>query len=275
MIGPQKSWLADGKRLHLHHGPIDLIIGAEGPDAAAAFKASSERFDTILQGLVDELPMLRSPMRIGLKVRDPVGARMIEAVRPYSDRFVTSMAAVAGAVADEILNAMCAAGRLEKTYVNNGGDIAFHLAPTRSFRAMGPAGLIEIAHSDGAGGMATSGWSGRSHSLGIADAVTVVARSAAAADVAATLIANAVDLPGHPAITRAPASDENPDSDLGDRLVTKSVGTLHPDEVASALDRGARAARVFQRKGLILQSILALKGETRTITKQVKDLTHA
>ena len=31
-------------------------------------------------------------------------------------------------------------------------------------------------------GVATSGWRGRSHSLGIADSVTVVARNAAAAD---------------------------------------------------------------------------------------------
>ena len=75
-------------------------------------------------------------------------------------------------------------------------------------------------------GVATSGWRGRSFSLGIADAVTVFAGTAAVADAAATLIANAVDLPGHPAFARAPARRCDPQSDLGERLVTVDVGPL-------------------------------------------------
>ena len=75
-------------------------------------------------------------------------------------------------------------------------------------------------------GIATSGWRGRSFSLGIADAVTVLADRAAMADAAATIIANAVDLPGHPGVVRVPARDLAPDSDLGDRLVTQGVGEL-------------------------------------------------
>ena len=60
-------------------------------------------------------------------------------------------------------------------------------------------------------GVATSGWRGRSFSLGIADAVTVLARTGAAADAAATIIANAVDLPGHPAVdARAGARRSRP-----------------------------------------------------------------
>ena len=33
MNGPQIAWLADGKRLHLNHGPIDLIIETFGREA--------------------------------------------------------------------------------------------------------------------------------------------------------------------------------------------------------------------------------------------------
>ena len=73
-------------------------------------------------------------------------------------------------------------------------------------------------------GIATSGWRGRSFSLGIADAVTVLAATAAKADAAATIIANAVDLPNHAAITRVPAREIAPDNDLGERLVTRAVG---------------------------------------------------
>ena len=84
-------------------------------------------------------------------------------------------------------------------------------------------------------GAATKGAGGRSFSLGIADAVTVLAAIAAAADAAATIIANAVDLPGHPAIRRVPASEIDPDSDLGDRLVTVTVGRLFESEIRAAL----------------------------------------
>ena len=75
-------------------------------------------------------------------------------------------------------------------------------------------------------GIATSGRHGRSFSLGIADAVTVLAKTASQADAAATIIANAVDLPGHPGIVRLPANELQPDSDLGARLVTRGVGAL-------------------------------------------------
>ncbi|RUW96549.1 UPF0280 family protein, partial [Mesorhizobium sp. M8A.F.Ca.ET.023.01.1.1] len=91
----------------------------------------------------------------------------------------------------------------------------------------------------------------------------VLARTGAEADAAATLIANAVDLPGNPAIRRVPARDLSPDSDLGARLVTQGVGTLAPDEVARALDNGLAVAEDFRRRGLIAASALFLGGEAR------------
>src|SRR5207253_7339127 len=103
-------------------------------------------------------------------------------------------------------------------------------------------GKVELHSADAVRGIATSGWRGRSFSLGIADAVTVLADRAAAADAAATIIANAVDLPGHPGVTRIPARDLAPDSDLGERLVTQAVGQLSCSEVVAALDAGVVAA---------------------------------
>ena len=53
---------------------------------------------------------------------------MHAAVLPYAaEHFITPMAAVAGAVAEEVLGAMMRAAELERAYVNNGGDIALHL----------------------------------------------------------------------------------------------------------------------------------------------------
>ena len=261
--------LADG-RLHLTHGPIDLLISADGTDAAreAAFAAAARRFATVLEELVAELPALRS---VGAGVRGPVARRMADAVRSHQRRcFVNPMAAVAGAVADEILAVMTAAAPLSRAIVNNGGDIALHLAPGAAAKARmaladgATAGFADIAETDGIGGIATSGRHGRSLSLGIADSVTVLARSAAAADAAATLLANAVDLPGHSAIARVPAASLDPDSDLGERLVTTGCGPLTVAEIEEALAAGLAEARIMAGEGLIAGAALFLAGRSQT-----------
>lgn len=122
---------------------------------------------------------------------------------------------------------------------------------------------MHIGHADRVRGLATSGWRGRSWSLGIADAVTVLARTAAEADAAATLIANAVDLPGHPVTVRRAARELQADSNLGDRLVTTAVGRLTSIETARALAAGTDRAEAMLRAGLIAGAALFLCGEVR------------
>jgi ApbE superfamily uncharacterized protein (UPF0280 family) len=276
-VPPQIATLPDG-RLHLQHGPIDLIVGAfgEAEVVRAACAAAARRFATVLDELCGELPLLRSAVRVGSVRPDGVIAcRMYDAVAPFAgETFVTPMAAVAGSVAQEVLGAMLApAHGLTRAYVNNGGDIALYLAPGESFRIglvdrpdqPGLFGTTTITAEDGIGGIATSGWRGRSFSLGIADAVTVLARTAAQADAAATIIANAVDLPGHAAVARVPACDLQPDSDLGSRPVTRDVGPLSGAEIAAALDSGVRCADTLVRRGLVRAVALHCAGETRTV----------
>jgi ApbE superfamily uncharacterized protein (UPF0280 family) len=229
---PQIRLLADGKRLHLQDGPIDLIVEACGKQAEvlAAYDAAMRRFSGLLDELCSELTALRQaadPSRCLLKGN--VARRMYAAVVPFAtEHFITPMAAVAGAVAEEILDAMLRQALPERAYVNNGGDIALHLANGNHFTVgltdrPDPRGLMRtmiVDADDPTRGVATSGRHGRSFSLGIADAVTVLARTASQADAAATIIANAVDLPGHPCIVRCPANALQPESDLGARLVT-------------------------------------------------------
>jgi hypothetical protein len=133
-------------------------------------------------------------------------------------------------------------------------------------------GAMRIDAASGVGGIATSGTRGRSFSLGIADAVTVVAHSAAAADAAATLIANAVDIDS-PAITRRPARELDPDSDLRDLPVTVSVGLLGPADVEAALAAGAERALGYRERGLILDAALMLQGSTRVLETEPERLT--
>jgi len=266
---PQSSLLPDGRRLHLHHGPIDLIIEVWGQNRADAYAAATGRFQTILQELVDELPTLRTKANATTAFESPTARRMQYAVAPYAANiFVTPMAAVAGAVADEILAAMAGATTFDKGYVNNGGDTAFHLEGDAHIDALIAApipGHIRVAADAPCRGVATSGWQGRSHSLGIADSVSVVASNAAAADVAATLIANAVDLPGHPAITRTPASDLSPDSDLSDRPVTTDVGHLPETDVDAALDAGMEFAQGALNADWIAGALLTLQSHSRHV----------
>jgi len=315
--------LLPGNRLHLNHGPIDLVISADGAvrEIERAYARAAAMFPNILPELVAELALLRTPLgvfaspltptplpapthvgigRLGERgfacgprnsvpsplegegqgeggsvsevakpiANGPIAKRMVEAVWPYRAVFITPMAAVAGAVAEHVLAAMVEVADLHRAIVNNGGDIALHLVPGECLRAgiVGDLALpnldatIEIAGADPVRGLATSGWRGRSQSLGIADAVTVLARNAAPADAAATMIANAVDV-DDPTIRRLPANQVRDDSDLGEMPVTVDVGALSAAKVRQALEHGARRATELKEKGLIVAAYLQLRGQ--------------
>jgi len=266
-----RARLSDG-RWHFQHGPIDIVIGADGEAEAldAAHAAAWARFETVLGELVAELPLLRRPVRGPCPLQGAIAQRMWLACRPYHARYITPMAAVAGAVAQELIGAYRRAG-VRRAWVNNGGDIALHLADGESARvgvfsdlaALDPRHIDDLP-VDGAfavdaampvRGIATSGWRGRSHSLGIADSVTVLAKTAAMADAAATMIANEVNL-DDPRIERRPACELKDDSDLGEIPVTVHVPELDAAQREAALAAGARRARELQRDGLIHAALL-------------------
>ena len=282
MTGAVRALLGDG-RWHLQHGPIDCILLAEGEPgvAAACIERAWERFRGLLAELVAELDLLRTDLSSldGARIapHGVVARRMVGACRRHAEggRFITAMAAVAGSVAEELIGRFDDA-RIQRAYVNNGGDIAVHLAPGARFDiglvadpAHGLAGLplagrFAIDAASGVRGIATSGWRGRSFSLGIADAVTVLATHASAADAAATVIGNAVDL-DDPRIVRRPANRIRDDSDLGARLVTCAVPPLDAAAIGRALAAGAEAARSEIARGRIIASVLSLQGRVLVV----------
>ncbi|RUP34170.1 MAG: UPF0280 family protein [Curvibacter sp.] len=270
----------DGARWHFQHGPIDLVIAAEGEaqTVALAHEQAWQRFQGLLPELVAELPALRAPVGDHCPLQGPVARLMWQACRPYRQPFITPMAAVAGAVAQTVLEAYCRPG-VRRAWVNNGGDIALHLGPGQSARVglyadlarldgtqllqgLSLDGQLDIAAHWPVRGVATSGWRGRSFSLGIADSVTVLAATAAQADAAATVIANAVQAE-HPAIERAPAHTLRDDTDLGARLVTVQVGSLPPEVVAGALHQGLKKAEELRAAGLVWFALLCCQGQSR------------
>lgn len=279
MSGPVRARL-DAGRWHFQHGPIDLVIGADGERRAveAAVEDCWQAFGRVLPELVSELPALRSPCTRTrtLRLRGAVARAMARACLPFAETFglfITPMAAVAGAVADHLIVHFHRPG-IARAYVNNGGDIALHLADGSSYdigvvtdvAAPRLDGQLRIGAAEAVRGVATSGWRGRSFSLGIADSVTVLAEDAAAADAAATIVANHVNVDS-PLVRRAPAGSLRDDTDLGDRLVTVEVPPLGPALVRQALDRGAAFACACLARGLIGAALLALQGESRILAE--------
>ena len=266
-----------GGRLHFHHGPIDIVAYAQGDPrhVRSAHDDAWRRFSTVLAELVAELALLRKEVGAQCALQGDVARTMWDACHRCAEGFITPMAAVAGSVAQALIASYDRPG-IERAWVNNGGDIALHLTEGHSVRVglfadiarldeamlqtgIRTDGVMEIDAAMGVRGVATSGWRGRSHSLGVADSVTVLAPTAALADAAATVIANAVNVQD-PAIVRRPAASLRDDSDLGDIPVTVDVPALDPDKAALALAHGLEAARRLRAKGLILECVLTCQG---------------
>lgn len=126
----------------------------------------------------------------------PVVKEMIAAARTAG---VGPMAAVAGAVA-EYVGAKCTGLTADEVIVENGGDIFIHVKDVPLISAIwagksplsGKVGLKIYPEMTPLGLCTSSGTVGHSRSFGTADAVTILSRSTALADAAATAIGNMV-----------------------------------------------------------------------------------
>jgi ApbE superfamily uncharacterized protein (UPF0280 family) len=283
-----RQLLPDG-RWHFQHGPMDIVIGADpvGPHGPAAVADAHEnawvRFVPLLDNLMQEWPVLRLPVLAHqpCPLQGAVARRMWQACLPWAaQHFITPMAAVAGSVAQALISSFDRPG-VARAWINNGGDIALHLTPGQSARVglyadlarlqphelsqgLRLDGAFKITHAMPVRGVATSGWRGRSFSLGIADSVTVLAATAAKADAAASMIANAVNV-DHPGILRQPAHSLRDMTDLGDLAVTVDVPQLPAKWVQQALQAGWQCARECQAQGLIAAAFLVCQNQSMSV----------
>ncbi len=261
--------------LRVEWGPVSLLLSARWPGGrpASALEAAGRRALEVLEELAAHRRLLTVDLR---RIRNVAGLAasvraLVEAPRAFAEEAVTPLIAVAGAVADQVADALAKQGAAWAV-VSNGGDVALRLAAGESASvglvprvdAPEPLARVRVAAVDGIGGVATSGFGGRSFTLGIADAATVFADRAGLADAAATLAGNAVDVDS-PAVERVPAEALDPETDLRGRRVTRAVGYLTPGEVDRALDRGAAWARARVAEGLIRGAVLALRGRWRFV----------
>lgn len=173
----------------------DLLISAERPLPDLAERAlRAVRAD--LEAYLQRDPEFGTAVRPHDVMADApaVAQDMAEAARRCE---VGPMAAVAGAVAEQVGKALLAESR--QVIVENGGDIFLHTARPRTaaiFAGSSPLSGrlgVRITRTDQPLGLCTSsGTVGHSLSFGKADAAIVLAGSAALADAAATALGNRV-----------------------------------------------------------------------------------
>ncbi len=260
-------------------GPMTLTVSAwEGGLArpVIAAKAGAVALES-LRRLADfqkylKLPVTELPDR---GRRPAVVVRATEAVRAVAEVTgvaLTPLAAVAGAVADEVADAAVRFGA-DRVVVNNGGDVALRLGPGQEvtvglpLRPGGPLWhRLLIRHDQGGGGVATSGWQGRSFSPGVADQSSVWGETAALADAAATALAGltTVDAAG---VRRLPASTLDPDTDLGSTQVTVDVSGLSRQDADAALSSGEAAAREMMSR-LPIKGVLLRVGPAHRVIRR-------
>jgi uncharacterized protein len=257
-------------------GPATVVINGEKEGKPYAFDRTrlTELVEKILMDIRDWLPILKQK---AYKIRQtaslpPVARNMVDAVKAVDEVSLTPMAAVAGAVAEQLKNAILEDG-LDFISVNNGGDIALINRRARPVtiaigdleRGAATPYIIRVGELIDFG-VATSGFGGRSFTLGLADIVSVVALSAPLADAAATYIGNYTNVEAT-TVEKRKASEIDPATDIADEMVTISVGNLEDEQVAEALGRGRAAAERLKMQGKISEAVIILKGKmVNTIT---------
>jgi len=253
----------ENNRLFLQHGPIDIVIEAIGKDQELAYKKVKKYFENLLLNLVKDLRLLKKEVQYNRKFKNVIAQKMQLATQEFYPEFITPMAAVAGSIADSILEVLTNGFDLQKAYVNNGGDVSFYLSKGQKMKssiASMENTFTEIKYNHKSRGIATSGWKGRSFSFGVADSVTVLANNAAMADAAATMIANSVDIKDHYLIKKQMAKDLYDDSDLLNKMVTVEVGDLSKKDVLKAIENGHMQATKYLHKNLINSALIQLRG---------------
>jgi ApbE superfamily uncharacterized protein (UPF0280 family) len=63
LTGLQASLFGASQRLHIQHGPTDLVIDADGPDRLALFEVAVNAMGNVLAELAEELALLRALSR--------------------------------------------------------------------------------------------------------------------------------------------------------------------------------------------------------------------
>lgn len=260
----------------LDHGPISMALQAErsGVFSLDAAQVGAARVKKAFDELVASRRHLAAAGKFieYLDSSEVDGApelleRMIRAVSGLREKRFTPLVAVAGILSDIAVEGMLSSGA-DYALANNGGDIAFRLPDSKEKLRVGIVSdlkerivthTLAIPRSSGIGGLATSGFGGRSLTLGVASAVTALAESSGLADAAATSIANSCDC-DDPSVDRCFAFEIDPATDIPGLKVTRSIGELGEKSAKEALRSGSRRAEELCALGYIKGAVMFVGG---------------
>jgi ApbE superfamily uncharacterized protein (UPF0280 family) len=259
--------------MFLEIGPASIVIQGEkdGKPYDLEKEKLVQKVDSILGEIREFLPVLKQK---AYKIKNTkhmpdVPRKMVEAVKVIDEASLTPMAAVAGSVSDALKEFLKSEG-LDLVSVNNGGDISIFNKKGRGLRidigdihtgeslpyVLNIERLIDY-------GLATSGFGGRSFTLGLADIVTVVAATGAIADAAATFICNCTNTESEQVVRRK-ASEIDPLTDIPDDNVTIIIGELNEEDISNALEIGLNKAANIKKQKHIYDAIIKLRGHMVT-----------
>ena len=91
-------------RLFLQHGPINIVLEAQGIDRSLAYTYAKKYFETLLDELVLDQQLLKKKVVLNRKFNNKISQSMQNATEKFYPDFITPMAAVAGSVADTSIN---------------------------------------------------------------------------------------------------------------------------------------------------------------------------
>jgi hypothetical protein len=193
---------------------------------------------------------------------------MILATQAVDDPDFTPLAAVAGAIADLVADYIAATTDATKIMIDNGGDISIRLRGDDQVRVglrldVASKRIDYVLSVERDCGICTSGFGGRSFTLGVANAVTVLAERAALADAVATYLGNKTTVDS-PNVEREWAENIDPETDIPGKKVTKYVGVISEAEIQQALQNGWEEALRLINRGTICGAVIAVKGNTVT-----------
>jgi len=247
-------------------GPLyaTIMVSQRGRPLSDAARAGAQYALEILDQLATFLPIIKKRASTLKPERSypAVVNEMIMATQIITNSALTPLAAVAGATSDMVADYLLETNAT-KIIVNNGGDIAIRLREGEKTEV----GLcLDLAKKDidyllpveNDCGICTSGFGGRSFTLGIANAVIVLADRASVADAAATYLGNKTTVDASN-VKREWAKRIYPDTDIPTKKVTISVGSISTAEIQEALENGQREALRLIDNGTIHGAILSVK----------------
>jgi len=259
--------------MFLEIGPASLVILGEKDGESYVFQKNKlvEKVEDILHEIREFLPVLKQEAHKikNTKHMSNVPKKMVEAVKIIDEMSLTPMAAVAGSVSDALKEFLKNEG-LDLISVNNGGDISIFNKNGRELKIdigdirTGESSLNSLIIDQITDyGLATSGFGGRSFTLGLADSVTVIAATGALADAAATFICNCTNMETDQVIRRK-ASEIDPLTDIPDYEVTIKINGLNSFDIMKSLENGLYNASKLKQLKCIYDAVIKLRGHMVT-----------